>query len=60
MFILQGTDPVNSNSASQLNAIELFEETPEPTTFALTGGVLALLATVLRRRRGRANPSLRH
>jgi hypothetical protein len=50
MFILQGSDPVNSNAAAQLNAIDLFQTVPEPSTYALTGGLLALLATMLRRR----------
>jgi hypothetical protein len=48
MFTLQGMDPANRTSASQLNAIDLRLTTPEPTTFALTGGLLALFATVLR------------
>jgi hypothetical protein len=52
MFVLQGSDTVHPFSASQLNAIELLQTSsvPEPATFALTGGILALSSLLLRRR----------
>jgi hypothetical protein len=49
-FVIQGSDSVHPFSASQLNAIELLQTTPEPATFGLTGGILALSSLLLRRR----------
>jgi len=51
-FVLQGTDGSHPMSASQLNAIELLQTSsvPEPATFGITGGLLALSSLLLRRR----------